>query len=115
MAYAKIENNVVVIKAPYKNNECNIEIDDTIYCGMIRNEDGSFRKPSLSQEQVFEILRLERNSLLSKTDWWVLPDRTPTQSQLDYRQALRDLPSTASPSLDENGNLTNITWPTKPE
>jgi hypothetical protein len=32
-----------------------------------------------------------------------------------YRQALRDLPSTASPSLDENGNLTNVTWPNKPE
>jgi hypothetical protein len=60
-------------------------------------------------------LRNQRNSLLAETDWWVLPDRTPTQAQLDYRQALRDLPATASPALDENGNLTGVTWPNKPE
>ena len=37
-----------------------------------------------------------------------------TQEQKDYRQALRDLPSSTSPTLDEQGNLTNVTWPTKP-
>ena len=37
-----------------------------------------------------------------------------SQAQKDYRQALRDLPSTAKPKLDENGQLTNVTWPTKP-
>ena len=31
-----------------------------------------------------------------------------------YRQALRDLPATAEPKL-ENGMLTNITWPEVPE
>jgi hypothetical protein len=35
-------------------------------------------------------------------------DRTMTQAQIDYRQALRDLPETADPQLDENGNLTNV-------
>jgi hypothetical protein len=60
-------------------------------------------------------LRQQRDQLLSATDWWVLPDRTPTQAQLAYRQALRDLPATASPALDEDGNLTGVTWPTKPE
>ena len=39
-----------------------------------------------------------------------------TQEQKDYRQALRDLPSnTSNPKIDENGNLTGVTWPTKPE
>lgn len=61
-----------------------------------------------------DILRIERNRLLSSTDWWVLPDRTPTQAQLDYRQALRDI-TTQTPALDENGNLTGVTWPEKPE
>jgi len=56
-------------------------------------------------------LRQQRNQLLTETDWWVLPDRTATQAQLDYRQALRNLPETADPQLDENGNLTNVTWP----
>ena len=61
------------------------------------------------------LLREERNQKLSETDWWVLPDRTASQEQKDYRQALRDLPSTAEPQLDDNGQLTNVTWPTKPE
>ena len=61
------------------------------------------------------LLREERNRRLVETDWWCCSDQTPTQAQLDYRQALRDLPSTASPTLDENGQLTNVTWPTKPE
>ena len=60
-------------------------------------------------------LRHERDRKLSETDWWVLPDRSASQEQKDYRQALRDLPSTAEPQLDENGQLTNVTWPTKPE
>ena len=61
------------------------------------------------------LLREERNRRILETDWWVLPDRIASQEQKDYRQALRDLPSTASPELDEQGNLTNVTWPTKPE
>ena len=62
-----------------------------------------------------ELLREERNHRLQETDVWALVDRNMTQEQKDYRQALRDLPSTASPTLDEQGNLTNVTWPTKPE
>lgn len=61
------------------------------------------------------LLRQQRNQLLSNTDWWVLPDRTVTQAQLDYRQALRDLPQYSSPELDENGNLINVNWPEKPQ
>ena len=60
------------------------------------------------------ILREERNGKLIETDWWMLSDRTASQAQKDYRQALRDLPSTSEPKLDENGQLTNVTWPTKP-
>lgn len=68
------------------------------------------------------LAREERDRLISQTDWWVLPDRTPTQAQLDYRQALRDLPTSDSwnPTLtwDDDtwtGSLTGVTWPTKPE
>jgi len=69
----------------------------------------------LQAEEPMRLLRLERNRKLSETDWWCASDRTPTQAQLDYRTALRDLPSTASPSLNEDGNLTGVTWPNKPE
>lgn len=53
-------------------------------------------------------VRSERDALLEKTDWWVLPDRIPTQAQLDYRQALRDITNTCT-SLDD------VVWPEKPE
>ncbi len=54
------------------------------------------------------MVKAERNGLLATTDWWVLPDRTPTQAQLDYRSALRDLPQ-------QDGFPNNVTWPEKPE
>ena len=69
----------------------------------------------LRAAEPMRLLRQERNRKIAETDWWVLPDRTASQEQKDYRQALRDLPSSASPTLDQNGQLTNVTWPTKPE
>lgn len=49
-----------------------------------------------------------RNALLAETDWWAVADRTMTQAEIDYRQALRDVPAQA-------GFPDNVTWPTKPE
>ena len=57
-------------------------------------------------------LRQQRNQLLQQSDWMAVSDRVMTQAQIDYRQALRNLPETADPQLDENGQLTNVTWPT---
>ena len=59
----------------------------------------------------YHYLRKQRNHLLQQSDWMAVSDRTMTQAQVDYRQSLRDLPETADPQLDENGNLTNVTWP----
>ena len=56
-------------------------------------------------------LRMLRNILLNRSDWMAVSDRTMTQSQINYRQALRDLPSTSEPQFDENGNLTGVEWP----
>ena len=55
-------------------------------------------QPSAEERAVEQMvmLRLERDRLLAETDWWCLSDRTPTQAQLDYRQALRDLPANYS-------------------
>ena len=59
-------------------------------------------------------LRLERNRLLAQSDWMANSDVTMTEEWKVYRQALRDI-TTQTPSLDENGNLTGINWPTPPE
>ena len=67
------------------------------------------------KSEPFRLLREERNSKLSETDWWASSDLTMTQEQKDYRKALRDLPSTASPELDEDGKLTGVTSPENPK
>ena len=68
-------------------------------------------------EHCKRLLRRERNRLLLETDWRDLPSYPGTDQNewRTYRQALRDFPSTAEPQLDAEGNLTNVTWPTKPE
>ncbi len=62
---------------------------------------------ALVTEKPLQFLREERNRRLVESDWMVLPDRTATQAQLDYRQALRDITDSAT-SLDD------VTWPVKP-
>jgi len=62
----------------------------------------------LEAAEPMRLLREERNNRLTETDWWVMPDRTATQAQLDYRTALRDITNTYS-SLDD------VVWPEKPE
>ena len=61
----------------------------------------------LNDAEPLKLLREERNAKLAETDWWVLPDRTATDEQTAYRQALRDITDTYS-SLD------TVVWPTKP-
>tara|TARA_Y100001937_G_C7014998_1_gene282751 strand:+ start:516 stop:734 length:219 start_codon:yes stop_codon:yes gene_type:complete len=64
----------------------------------------------------FHYLRKERDRLLKMTDWWAVADRTMTSEQTAYRKELRDLPANSpNVALDEQGNLINVTWPTKPE
>ena len=65
------------------------------------------------------LLRLERNRRLAETDWITLKAYSQKQdvseNWANYMQELRDLPATAEPQLDENGMLTNVTWPKVPE
>jgi hypothetical protein len=67
-------------------------------------------------EEPLRLLRLERDVRIAKTDWRATVDYPGTDQEawLTYRQALRDLPATAEPELDENGMLTNVTWPEEP-
>jgi hypothetical protein len=67
----------------------------------------SAKKTELINAEPMRLLREERNRLLAETDWWAGSDHTMTAAQTTYRQALRDITSSAS-SLDD------VTWPTKP-
>ena len=70
----------------------------------------------LEAAEPMRLLRIERDRLIQQTDWRATVDypNPDKQAWLDYRQALRDLPETADPQLDENGNLTNVNWPEEP-
>ena len=62
------------------------------------------------------LLRVERDARIAKTDWRASSDLTIADAWKTYRQALRDLPASATPKLDSNYNLdlTSVTWPTEP-
>ena len=92
--------------------------------------DGSQTKPTeaeindkitaLNAAESMRLLRIERNVRLSNCDWKILPDTTLSDSKVvewkTYRQALRDLPASATPKLNDRSrlDLTSVTWPTEP-
>ena len=71
----------------------------------------------LDAAEPMRLLRIERDKKIAETDWRVLPDQTSSDDWINYRQALRDLPASASPKLDSNYELdfSSFTWPTEPE
>ena len=70
----------------------------------------------LTNAEGMRLLRLERDRLLAATDWRASSDLTLADAWKTYRQSLRDLPSSASPKLDSDGNLdmSSVTFPTEP-
>ena len=69
----------------------------------------------LTAAEPLRLLRQQRNQLLDQSDWRMVSDY-PGANQTEwqtYRQALRDI-TTQTPSLDADGNLTGINWPTPP-
>ena len=70
----------------------------------------------LNNAEPMRLLRLERDKRLATTDWRASSDLTLADDWKTYRQSLRDLPASASPKLNSDGNLdlTSVTWPTEP-
>ena len=70
----------------------------------------------LDGAEAMRLLRKERDSRIAKTDWRASSDLTLSSEWSTYRQALRDLPASATPTLDSNYELdmTSVTWPTEP-
>ena len=70
----------------------------------------------LDNAEAMKLLRIERDTRIAKTDWRASSDLTLSDAWKTYRQALRDLPASASPKLDSNYGLdfSSFTWPTEP-
>ena len=71
---------------------------------------------SLDSAEPMRLLRIERDTRIAKTDWRASSDLTLSDAWKTYRQALRDLPASATPKLnsDYELDLTSVTWPTEP-
>ena len=70
----------------------------------------------LDNAEAMRLLRIERDVRIAKTDWRASSDLTLATAWKTYRQALRDLPATATPKLNSSYDLdlTSVTWPTEP-
>ena len=70
----------------------------------------------LTNAEPMRLLRVERDRLLTACDWRASSDLTLSDNWKTYRQSLRDLPASASPKLDSDGNLdmSSVTFPTEP-
>ena len=80
-------------------------------------EEVEAKKAELEAAEPMRLLRIERNRRIAETDWRMHSDYPGSNQEKwkTYRQALRDLPATADPQLDEQDILTNVTWPEEPE
>tara|TARA_R100001086_G_scaffold5879_1_gene3672 strand:- start:2519 stop:2803 length:285 start_codon:yes stop_codon:yes gene_type:complete len=88
--------------------DCSGAIPVTETVALTTEEEAAFKaKQNNFSTRLLADLRKERNKKLAETDWWCCSDITPTQAQLDYRQALRDITKNYSSPL-------NVVWPTKP-
>lgn len=65
------------------------------------------KRAEIEAQRPLKLLRIERDRLLAETDWWAGSDRTMTDAQTAYRQALRDI-------TDNYTSLDDVVWPTKP-
>ena len=70
----------------------------------------------LNNAEPMRLLRVERDRLLAACDWRASSDLTLATAWKTYRQSLRDLPASATPKLDADGNLdmSSVTFPTEP-
>ena len=70
----------------------------------------------LDSAEAMKLLREERDNRIAKTDWRASSDLTLASAWSTYRQALRDLPASATPKLNSEYelDLTSVTWPTEP-
>ena len=113
-------------------SDCLWTIHDSYYTKLEWDASNSKTKPTLEdlQSKVTALdaaeplkrLRAERDRLLAESDWVVTKAAETGVAETDawktYRQALRDLPSTQTPVMEDTPTsqlgIKNVTWPTKP-
>jgi len=88
-----------------EDTDMTINNDDLI--ALLSGQIADYTPPTT--EEIASEMRAVRNIRLLATDWMAGQDRTMTQAELNYRQALRDITSHANwPNLSEDD------WPVDP-
>lgn len=108
MKFAIIENgvvtNIAVSENPLADNWVPSESAEIGY----EYKNGQFVKPEPNIDLQSNFVRLQRNVLLSESDWTQVADAPVDKAAWAiYRQALRDIPSQVGFPLD-------VVWPEKP-
>ena len=95
--------------------------DSVVFENIVKPLDKTYEDTlyKLQNTDAIKKFREERNTLLDKSDKYMTSDYPHNlvkdiQDWKDYRQVLRNLPRTARPTLDADGNLTGVVWPTVP-
>jgi len=70
----------------------------------------------LNSLEPMRLLRKERNIRLAATDWRASSDLTLSTAWKTYRQSLRDLPASSTPTLNSDGTLdiSSVNFPSEP-
>ena len=112
MAYIKLNNDNVIIQKQPNFESGFIEAPDDVICGMIKQSDGSFKKPEITFDMRMMDIRVTRNALLQESYWTQSRDVTLTKDPdwKTYRQSLRDI----TKDLTTVDDVNKVTWPTKP-
>lgn len=114
--YAILENGLVVNAIVTDQDDANkkglVELTNGAGIGW-SFANGIFIAPALAEVPISvteNSVRMDRNALLSNTDWTQLSDvpQEVKDRYVQYRQALRDLPT-------QSGFPQTVTWPTQPE
>ena len=116
-AYSLVGNVPGALIMRGENSYGNIEWNTDIVTSIPTQQQVLDKAQELYDGEAMNRLRIHRNLLMSKCDWTQGPDSPLSDSAkaqwATYRQALRDLPSTASPTLD-GPFIDNVVWPTEP-
>ena len=118
-------SSVISILVP----DSKFSINQNDYSTLIWDDSNTTSKPTeeeiintineIISEYSYDVLRYERNKLLESSDKYALLDfphnsDEKKQEWLTYRQQLRDITTSQTPSVDSSGNLINIVWPSSP-
>ena len=95
-------NNIKIISGEDENNVAIFYENNPITFAQITE-----KYNEIENNKKWEVIREKRNQLLAETDFYALSDVTMTTEMSNYRQALRDLPSSTS-------NPDDVVFPTKP-